>query len=417
MSLRSELAGTDKVIDQHEIPTGTTVVRELPEDTGRSWEERTAAVVSVAREHAAHVDLHGRFPHEAITACRAQRIFGAFIPQAHGGAGVSIAQLCHLVEELGRVCGSAAAIVAMHFSQELCLVRHVDLATRSPLSELTERVATQQWLLASSTTEKNIGGDTRTSSCAVHDNDDATVTVRKSAPVISYARYADAILVTARQNPQAPSSEQSLVVAPKANLELDRTTEWDAMGLRGTMSEGFELQATVPEQYVLPVDFATISAQTMLPASHTLWASSWLGMAANAGDVARKFVQKKARATPGQLPPGGLRLAELEIDLQRMTDVVRANVQRFEDHEHDPEALSSMSFAIAMNTLKVSTSELVRQIVGDAMVIVGIASYSNNGPLSLARPLRDAMGPSLQVNNDRILKNTATLQMVSRGRR
>lgn len=417
MSLRTELGDTDKVTDQHEIPTGTTVVRDLSPDTANTWEQRVAAVVAAAREHADDVDRQGRFPHEAIDECRRQRIFGAAVPQDRGGRGVTIVDLCALIEELGRVCGSTAAIVAMHFSQELCLTRHVNLSEDSALTAITERVAAEQWLLASSTTEKNIGGDTRTSSCAVQDNGDGTVTVCKSAPVISYARYADAILVTARRDPEAPSSEQRLVVAPKSNLKLDRTMPWDALGLRGTMSEGFELEATVPTDHVLPVDFATISAHTMLPASHTLWASSWLGMASAAGDVARKFVQKKARATPGELPPGALRLAELEIELQRMTDVVRVNVRRFTDQAHDESVLGSMPFAIAMNTLKVSTSELVRQIVGDAMVIVGIASYSNTGPWSLARPLRDAMGPSLQVNNDRILKNTATLQMVSRGRR
>lgn len=417
MSVRAEVEATDKVADRHEVPAGTTVVRQLPADTGAPWAERIRAVVTVAGQHASAVDRDGRFPQEAIEACRAQRIFGATVPVANGGGGRSISEICELVEELGKVCASSAAIVAMHFSQELCLSRHVDLGSASALTELTERVAAEQWLIASSTTEKNIGGDTRTSSCAVTDNDDGTVTVRKSAPVISYARYADAILITARQSPEAPPSEQSLVAAPKSCLKLDRTSEWDALGLRGTMSEGFELAATVPADYVLPLDFATISARTMLPGSHTLWASSWLGQATGAGEIARKFVQKKARATPGELPPGGLRLAELEVDLQRMTDVVRVNVQRFEDNADNPGELSSMAFAIAMNTLKVSTSELVRQIVGDAMVIVGIASYSNTGPLSLARALRDAMGPSLQVNNDRILKSTATLQMVSRGRR
>lgn len=417
MSLRTELAVTDKVIDEHEIPAGTTAVRQLDHASADTWQDRVSAVVAVARDHADDVDRQGRFPHEAINECRRQRIFGSSVPQEHGGLGATIQELCALAEELGKVCGSTAAIVAMHFSQELCLTRHVNLNERSALTELTERVISEQWLLASSTTEKNIGGDTRTSSCAVTEKSDGKVVVRKSAPVISYARYADAILITARQSLNSPASEQSMVMAPKANLFLDRTSGWDALGLRGTMSEGFELEATVPAEYVLPADYATISAHTVLPASHTLWASAWLGLASNAGDIARKFVQKKARATPGQLPPGGLRLAELEVDLQRMTDVVRANVQRFDDHAQDPKVLASMSFAIAMNTLKVSASELVSQIVSQAMVIVGIASYSNVGPWSLARPLRDAMGPSLQVNNDRILNTTATLQMVSRGRR
>lgn len=382
-----------------------------------SWSERIDAVVAVAAEHAGEVDRRGRFPREAIEEARAQRIFGAHLGIEHGGGGQSLTAICSLVERLGGACASTAAVIAMHFSQELCLTRHVDQREDSALAGFTRRVASEQLLLASSTTEKNIGGDTRTSSCAVRPAGDGMVAVAKSAPVISYARFADAVLVTARRDPEAPSSEQSLVVAPREHLTLERTSLWDSMGLRGTMSEGFELTAAVPAENVLPVDFATISAHTMLPASHTLWASSWLGLATAAGDIARGFVQKKARATPGELPPGGLRLAELEVELQAMTDTVRASVRRFEEAAEDPALASAMSFAIGMNTLKVSASASVRRIVTEAMVIVGIAAYSNTGPLSLSRHLRDAMGPSLQVNNDRILHSTARLQMVSRGRR
>lgn len=382
----------------------------------RDWSERIDAVVAAAAAAAADVDAQGRFPQEMLDAAREQLILGAHVPAVHGGLGRSITEICRLVEALGAVCASSAAVIAMHFSQELCLTRHVDLEEDTALSRFTCRVAAEQLLLASSTTEKNIGGDTRTSSCAVIAHDDGSVTVAKSAPVISYGRFADALLVTARRDPEAPASEQSLVVVPREHLSLERTSEWDALGLRGTMSEGFELEGTVSADMVLPVDFATISAQTMLPASHTLWASSWLGLATGAGAVARRFIQKKARSNPGTTPPGALRLAELEVRIQSMIDTVRSSIARFEEAAHDPELATSMHFAIAMNTLKVSTSESVRAIVSEAMVIVGIASYSNTGPFSLARSLRDAMGPSLQVSNDRILNSSASLLTVSKGR-
>ena len=400
------------------MSTGTVapVVSKHPA-VDEDWKARVSAVAASAAAAAASVDQEARFPEEAIGTAREQRIFGACVPKRYGGLGASIADVCELVEAVGRECASSAAVLAMHFSQELCLTRHIDLERDSDLAGFTKQVAQHQMLLASSTTEKGIGGDTRTSSCAVTRTHEGGIELRKSAPVISYGRFADAVLVTARRSAEAPPSEQVLVVVPRAHLQLERTSGWDALGLRGTMSEGFELEASVPESYILPLDFAAISAQSMLPASHTLWASSWLGLAAGAGDVARRFVQSKARLDPGRTPPAALRLAELEVHLQRMTDSVRAGVNRFESAGQDVEMLSSMAFAIAMNTLKVSASELVRLIVGDAMVIVGIAAYSNQGPLSLARALRDSIGPSLQVNNDRILHSTASLQLVSRGTR
>ena len=48
---------------------------------------------------------------------------------------------------------------------------------------------------------------------------------------------------------------------------------------------------------------------------------------------------------------------------------------------------------------------------------VGIAGYSNASPVSLARSVRDAHGPSLMVSDDRLLRTVGQLQMVSRGTR
>src|SRR6202012_2846398 len=53
-----------------------------------------------------------------------------------------------------------------------------------------------------------------------------------------------------------------------------------------------------------------IADRTMLPVSHVLWASVWIGIAANAVDRAKQFFRMQAKAKPGTLPPGGTRLAE-----------------------------------------------------------------------------------------------------------
>ena len=386
------------------------------EDTDRAERvaARAEAVAAVAREFADAVDSESRFPREAIEAARAQGLLAAPIPEADGGLGYSITELCRMLERVGRECTSTAMILAMHHSQVLCLTRHTDTDF---LRDYTRRVAAEGLLLASATTEAQIGGDTRNSTCAVRPIEDGRVALHKSCPVISYGAYADAILVTARRSEDAASSDQVLLVVEAENLQLDRQRGWDALGMRGTCSESFELDATTPADAMFRVPFETISAQTMLPGAHCLWASAWLGMATQAGLTARSVVQKAARKTPGTTPPSALRLAELEVQLQSMTDVVRASVARYEAAWDDPAVSESMQFAIAMNTLKVSGAEAVRRIVGDAMVIVGITAFANRSPVSLARLYRDSIGPSVMVNNDRILLHTATLQLVSRGQR
>ncbi|NYE96222.1 acyl-CoA dehydrogenase [Psychromicrobium silvestre] len=389
-------------------------VRETERIEEDSLQNAIDRLVEVAAQHAFEVDENSRFPVEAIEAARAGSLLGAAVPVELGGLGLGITELCRILEQLGRVCSSSGMILAMHYIQLLCLARH---GRSEYLLQVQRDCASNQLLLASATTEVNIGGDSRTSSCAVRTLNDGRIELKKTCPVISYGRFADAILVTARRNEEAVGSDQVLVYLPAGDNTLNRTFGWDALGMRGTCSEGFELSGTTTAAGVLDDPFEKISAETMLPAAHTLWASVWLGMATQAGGQARSVVQKAARKTPENPPPSALRLAELEVSLQSMTDLVRSAVHRYQQAWQEPKTLESLQFAISMNTLKVSAADQVRKIVGDAMVIVGIAGFANRSPLSLARLYRDSIAPSIMVNNDRIYQHTSTLLLVSRGER
>lgn len=380
----------------------------------RSLEELIDQVAGAAALHAQDVDLQSRFPTEAILLAKTLGLLSAPVPELSGGMGLDFTGLCRIVERVAESCSSTGMILAMHYSQLLCLLRHGRSATHR---ELVSRCVEQQLLLASATTERNVGGDTRTSSCAVESLSAETISLSKSCPVISYGRFADAILVTARRNASAVPNDQVLVYLAADQYRLERTNDWDALGMRGTCSEGFELRAESTPEHVLSDGYEKISSETAVPAAHILWASAWLGMATQAGKVARAVVQKAAKRTPGTVPPAALRLAELEVQLQSMTALVRSAVRQYQLDWADPEKLNSLQSAIAMNTLKVAAAEFVRQIVGDAMLIVGMPGFANKSPMSLARLYRDSIAPSIMINNDRILQQTSTLQLISRGAR
>lgn len=383
--------------------------------TEADWDEAVRRVVAVAEEHAEDVDRTGRFPAELIAVCRATRVLGAPIPAELGGRGLSIAATCALVERVGRVCSSSGMILAMHFSQLYALLRH---GRNAYLEHAIARCADEQHLLASATTEIAIGGDTRHSDCAVTEAAlEGRIALHKVCPVISYGRYADAIVVTARRSEHAAGGDQVAVFVPRSEYRLTRISEWDALGMRGTCSEGFELGAETTRDGVLTDPFDIVSTRTMLPAAHCLWASVWLGMASGAAALARTRTQSAARRTPGSPPPSALRMAELELSTQAMADLVGSAVARFEAAAQSPELLDAVPFTIAMNTLKVAASTLVRQIVADCAVIIGIQAYTNGSPMSLGRLYRDSLAPSVMVNNDRILLNTSRLQLVARGAR
>jgi len=365
----------------------------------------------IAGPAADDVDRLARFPIEATDALRADKMLSLLVPERLGGEGAGVSSVASIVAVLARHCASTAMIYAMHSLQVACLVRH---ASSERLESYLQDLVSHQYLLASATTEIGTGGDTRASTCAVV-REDGQYFLQKQAPTISYGEYADAILVTARRSPDSPPSDQALVLCTSPDFQLQALNGWDTLGLRGTCSSGFTLSAKGDEAYVLTVPFGDISAQTMQPVSHILWSHVWLGIATEALDRARRSVQAEAHRKPGVTPPAALRLAELAVVYDQLSYLVHGAAKAFEEIADDSDALSRLSFTVAMNSLKVSASSLVVDIVSRAMNICGIAGYRSDSPYSMGRLLRDAFGASLMINNDRILTNNAQLLMMNRG--
>jgi acyl-CoA dehydrogenase len=363
----------------------------------------------IAGPAAEKVDRDARFPHEAVAALREERMLGAFVPEQLGGRGATIAELAAVCETLGRFCASTAMIYAMHQIEVTCLVRHGLTAPffRSYLAELAER----EWLIASATSEVGVGGDLRRSVCAV-ERVGTGVRVTKHAPVISYGEEADDILLSARRAPDAAPGDQVLVLARKADTRLTRTGQWDTLGMRGTRSLGFTLETTGSVEQVLPVPFAEIARETMLPASHVLWTSLWLGLASDAVDRARAFVRAEARRAPGTVPPGALGLAETVAYQGTMRATVHGGLADFERHQNDPEALAELGFAIRMNSLKTEAARMAPEIVARALAVCGISGYRCDSPYTVGRHLRDALGAALMISNDRVLSASGAMLLV-----
>ena len=96
--------------------------------------------------------------------------------------------------------------------------------------------------MASATTELGVGGDLRSSLCAVEVRDDSFRLVKK-APVISYGAEADDILVTCRKAPDAAPGDQVHVLVRRGEFTAAPLSGWDTLGFRGTCSSGFTLSA------------------------------------------------------------------------------------------------------------------------------------------------------------------------------
>ena len=376
---------------------------------GRGLVERAERVAAVAAAHADDVDVKGRFPREAVDAMIAERLLSIQIPAALGGEDASLSEIAEVCSVLGQSCSAAAMVFAMHHIKLSSLVMHG--VSDAWHSAFMQRISDRQLLLASATTEGGIGGNLRNSICAIEVDGD-TCRLTKDATVISYGAHADAILITSRAHADAASTDQVMTVFTKDQYTLEQTHVWDTLGMRGTCSDGWLFKGEAPRVQILPKPFAEIAAQSMLATSHLLWSAVWYGIAVNAVSRAQAFVRAAARKSPGVAPPGALRLAEASNLLQLVKSNTIAGLKEYEAAKADPDRLSSMGFAVAMNNVKVASSETILAIINQAMLIVGIMGYKNGTPFSLGRHLRDAHSAQLMISNDRILGNTSNLLLV-----
>jgi len=366
----------------------------------------------VAAAQAPDVDARARFPIETIAALREYHVLSAAVPAELGGSGCSMQELTQICATLAQSCGSSAMVLAMHYIQVACMARHgMDSEYfRGYLRDLVKR----QYLLASMTSEVGTFGDTRSSVCAVM-RSEGRFRLDKDATTGSYCAHSDAILVTCRRDESAARSDQVLVLVRREDCTLTQTTSWDTLGMRGTCSPGFKLASSGDEQQILPAAFADISAQTMVPYSHILWASLWWGIAAGAVAKAAQFVRGQARQNPGTVPPTASRLAEVSVQLQALKQNWVAAARDFDDLGEGPgarEELLSMAWALRLNNLKIACSEEAPDIVQRALKIVGILGYKNDSPFSLGRHLRDALSGALMISNDRIAAKNASMLLV-----
>jgi acyl-CoA dehydrogenase len=371
----------------------------------RDLKRRAQAVAAVAAAHAAAVDAEARFPSEAFSAVRAQRLLGILVPVELGGEGASLSDVVDVCYVLGRACASTAMVYAMHQIMVACLVRHAGGSAWH--AELMRRLCDRQLLLASSTTDGQGGGDLRKSDCAVV-ADGARFTLVKAATVMSYGAQADGIVTTARRSPEAPTTDQVLVALLKEDYTLDRLSGWDTLGMRGTCSAGFKLEANGAAAQILPESYQTIHAHTVMPVAHLTWSAVWTGIAASAVERARQFVRKAMRANGAQLPPGAAHLTRASASLRVLQASVTSALRRYEELIADGTDPDGLDFQTTLNLLKVNASEMSIAIVTGCLQACGLSGYRNDGDFSVARFLRDALSSSVMINNDRILGNVAS---------
>ncbi|HEY0255785.1 MAG TPA: acyl-CoA dehydrogenase family protein, partial [Kofleriaceae bacterium] len=276
---------------------------------------------------------------------------------------------------------------------------------------LRDNLVGKQEVVASITSEVGVGGDTRSSICAVEVDGDK-MKLAKDATTVSYGQHADAQLVTCRKNAEAAAGDQVLVLFKQGQYALEQTGTWDTIGMRGTCSPGAKFSGAGGADQIIPGSFANSSAESMVPYSHILWSALWSGIASDALGKAAAFVRAEARKKPGTVPPAATRLARAHVELQAMRNNWESCAAEFDDLNGERGPLDQMAWALKMNQLKMYSSELAPKLIHEALQIIGIMGFKNDSKFSVGRNYRDVLSAALMVSNERIAGKSASMLLV-----
>ncbi|MEU6556315.1 acyl-CoA dehydrogenase family protein [Streptomyces sp. NPDC046915] len=367
--------------------------------TAAGLTERIDRVAAVAAEHLARTDRDASFPVEALQEMRRTGLLGLLVPETHGGLGGTTDDVVTAGMALGRVDMSVAMIFTMHCQQVAAVVRYGGERLRD---ELLPEIAAGRMYLASVTTEAGKGGHLLSSGAALAARD-GELLLDRFAPIVTGGEYADGFLVTMQSPAPASPNQVSLVYAHRDQLTVERSGDWEPLGMRASHSVALRLTGTVPAHQVVGRhgEFRTIVTTVFGPMAHLGWSACWLGTAAGALSRVVKLLRSRQGRARVDLD-SELLLTRLSRARQRI-DAVHALLDRARQVVATADDLSVPRVQLLLNSLKITAAEECYRAVDGLVEAVGMRhGYLKDSPTRLEHSLRDLRSAALNYSNDRL---------------
>lgn len=248
------------------MTTLTTYTRRTEPQPRIDWVQVARDLAPGFASRAAAYDANDSFPFENYAELKQRRVFSAGIPVEFGGGGADVPEICAMLRELGRACGSTALALSMHLHLVATLVwSHRQGA---PVGPVLEQIAAGQlvlvtsgasdWLDSSGTAQRVEGG--------------FRVSARKA--FASGAPAGDLFVSSAVYDDPVEGPTVLHFTIPLRSPGVTMLDTWRTMGMRGTGSHDIVLDGVfVPDQAV-----ASRRAQGSWPAVFNALVSTILSM-------------------------------------------------------------------------------------------------------------------------------------------
>jgi acyl-CoA dehydrogenase len=329
-----------------------------------------------AARAAAH-DADDSFVAENYRDLAARRVFSAGVPIELGGGGASHAELCDMIRELGRGCGSTALALSMHTHVVAAMVWNYRRG--QPVEGVLRRIAAEQlvlvstgasdWLMSSGTAERVEGG--------------YRVSGRK---IFGSGSPAGNLLITTA--PVDDPVDGPMVLHFPVWMNDPGVTvldNWRALGMRGSGSNDVLLEGVFVPESAVSLRRARGKWHPLYSAVLTIAApiylSAYVGVAEAARDLALQQLQRKRADADVWYPVG-----ELENALTTGQMAVRELIELCANYAFTPD-IPTANAAVIRKTI---AAQALLAAVEKALEVVGGGGLFRT--MGLERLLREIHG-------------------------
>jgi alkylation response protein AidB-like acyl-CoA dehydrogenase len=220
----------------------------MPEDPNQVlsdyWAELLHALGPGFAERADCHDANDSFVAENFAELKARGVLAAGVPVELGGGGASYPELCEILRNLARYCGSTALTLSMHTHLLATLVWRWR-RDPAPVERILRRVADERLHLVTSGASDWLDG----SGVAVRVEDGWRITARKR--FASGSPIGDLLMTTAVDAASGPEPVVLHFALPLAIEGITILDNWRTLGMRGTGSHDVVIENVhVPEAAV-----------------------------------------------------------------------------------------------------------------------------------------------------------------------
>ncbi len=360
----------------------------------------------IARERvapaAAELDEKEEFPWEIIKEIARADLFGVFIPEAYGGLGGNVMELCIATEELSRACSGVAVSYAASALGSFPILLY---GTEEQKQKYLPSVASGEKIAAFGLTEANAGSDA---------SGIQTTAVKKGGKYIlngtkqwiTNGGEAEIYTVIAITDKNKGARGASAFIVEKGTEGFDFGTKEKKLGIRASATNELVFRdCAIPAENLLGREGLgfPVAMKTFDSSRPGIGAQS-VGIAQGAFDLAIDYA--RGREQFGQKIASFQAIQHMLADMATQIEAARALV--YATARMIDAGCKNISKESAMS--KLFPSDVCMKVVVDAVQIFGGYGYMRDYPIE--KMMRDAKITQIYEGTNQIQRNVIALQLI-----